>query len=187
MVKSSAVLSHVAFVLPSVEKAAKVFAQNGLMVSSPEVFEGEGTKEIYVGDVDHQAALPLLMEPTRAGSYSRSLEKRGPGLHHIAVDVDSVEDYLAGLSGSGWFLHLNSLRSAREFKTVYLARPGVPALIEVQEKAASQDPHLVTEIHLKLNEEQLKMIRSLGLSQVFSSSEEHLVLDNKRIYFKELY
>ena len=40
--------SHVALVLPSVRRAADVLQGLGCRIGDEEVFEGEGTKEIYV-------------------------------------------------------------------------------------------------------------------------------------------
>ncbi len=43
-----------------------------------------------------------LLEPMSADSpISRFLEKRGPGLHHIAVRVDDIRATLDGLKASG--------------------------------------------------------------------------------------
>jgi methylmalonyl-CoA/ethylmalonyl-CoA epimerase len=43
-----------------------------------------------------------LLEPTSADSpISRFLEKRGPGLHHIAVRVDDIRATLDSLKASG--------------------------------------------------------------------------------------
>jgi len=43
-----------------------------------------------------------LLEATSADSpIARSLEKRGPGIHHIAVRVDDIHVALAGLKQKG--------------------------------------------------------------------------------------
>lgn len=40
----------------------------------------------------------------KEGAYTRAMKKRGPGLHHIAVDVLNLESFVDDLSGSGWLL-----------------------------------------------------------------------------------
>ncbi len=55
-------LSHVALLVPSVEDSAKVLESRGIKSEKPEVFESEGTKEVYVGSYDNQSALLLLLE-----------------------------------------------------------------------------------------------------------------------------
>ena len=188
MVAPSAVLSHVALLVPSTEKAAPIFGKLGLEVNEPQVWEGEGTKEIYIGNLKSQMALPLLMEPVNEnGSYARALKKRGPGIHHIAVDVLNIEEYVQSLSGSGWFLHLHSLKHLRQMKTVYLARPGMPTLIEVQEKESlCQDPPVIAEIHMNLEPAQMTMMQALGLKQIVVANETAVTINNQKIYFKEL-
>ena len=43
-----------------------------------------------------------LLEPTSDDSpISKFLEKRGPGIHHIAVEVDDIEASLAQLKAKG--------------------------------------------------------------------------------------
>lgn len=123
-------LSHVAALVPSAERAAALCRSLGWAPGPVEDFPSEGTREVYVGPPGSDARL-LLMEAIGPGPYRRALEKRGPGLHHVAVDVASIDDAVAGLAGSGWLLHPASLRTAPR-KTVYLARPGLRALIEVQ-------------------------------------------------------
>lgn len=50
-----------------------------------EKWEGEGTLEIYIEREKGNSL--LLMEPIRAGAYQHALEKRGPGLHHLAINL----------------------------------------------------------------------------------------------------
>lgn len=43
-----------------------------------------------------------LLEPTSPESpIARALEKRGPGMHHIAYSVDSAEEQVEDLTGKG--------------------------------------------------------------------------------------
>lgn len=123
-------LNHIALLTSSVKEAARHFSS--YPVGPEELFPGEGTREIYVGDPEKERALLLLMEPTREGSYQNALQKRGPGLHHIAIDVPELKNFLSNLSG--WFLLPRSIASIEKTKTAWLARPGFPALIELQER-----------------------------------------------------
>lgn len=77
-------LSHIAFLVESAHDSAKKLEQKGFPVGPAESFEGEGTLEIYVGDPSHTSLL-LLMQAEGDGAYKRALQKRGPGLHHIAI------------------------------------------------------------------------------------------------------
>jgi len=178
--------SHVALLLPSVEKAAAHLRSLGFETGAPEVWEGEGTKEIYVGK-GHSNAL-LLMEPWRAGSYRNALEKRGPGLHHLAIDVAELETFLSSLTGSGWLLHLNSVATISKTRTAYLARPGFPGLIEVQEKNLEPTgPAFVTGIELPLSANSEKLLAPLALvGTVKNGTELKLRLGSRSVSLKDL-
>lgn len=86
------VLNHVALLVPSVQKASAFLTPLGFMINAAAEWEGEGTLEIYVGDLKNQMANLLLMEPVKEGAYTRAMKKRGPGLHHLAIDVLDVEE-----------------------------------------------------------------------------------------------
>ena len=49
-------INHFALLVPSVEKAADVARRAGLPVGPTEDFEGEGTRESYVGDDGHASS-----------------------------------------------------------------------------------------------------------------------------------
>jgi len=105
-----------------------------LEAGAAEDFPGEGTREAYLGGPGARSRLLLMQALDGAqGPYRRALEKRGPGLHHVALAAPDVEGFVAGLAGSGWLLLPRSLETLRGARTAWLARPGVPALIEVFE------------------------------------------------------
>jgi methylmalonyl-CoA/ethylmalonyl-CoA epimerase len=71
-----------------------------------------GLENVHTEVVEEQkvrvAMLPLgesrieLLEPTSDDSpISKFLEKRGPGIHHIAVEVDDIEAALQNLKAKG--------------------------------------------------------------------------------------
>lgn len=180
--------SHVAVLVPSVRKAAEYLKSYDFKIGEEEVWEGEGTKEIYI-ELGKANSL-LLMEPIKAGAYQRALEKRGPGLHHLAIDVLDVENFVDSLSGSGWFLHPRSLKTIQHSKTAYLARPGFPALIEVQEKKKIENRSLFVEgISMPMEKTNSHLIQSIGLERIisFKSNEMEFFLGGKTLLVKNLY
>lgn len=180
--------SHVAILVPSVRKAADYLSQFDFHIGAEEEWDGEGTREIYVERCKGNSL--LLMEPIMPGAYQRALENRGPGLHHLAIDVLELEKFIGALSGSGWLLHPSSIESMRHVRTAYLARPGFPGLIEVQEKTELHSkPLFVNEVHLQSDSQHNKLVQSIGLSTIlhFSSNEGSLVLNNEVIFLRSLY
>lgn len=172
--------------MPSVKRAAEALSAYDFNIGPEEVFDGEGTKEIYVG-LDKGNSL-LLMEGFKPGAYQRAMQKRGPGLHHLAIDVQNLEGYIESLGGSGWLLHPKSIKTMKQSKTAYLARPGFPALIEVQERKELDDRALFVEsISLKMDSGMQGLINSIGLGIVkATSAPTELVLGGKSIPLAKL-
>lgn len=162
----SARLSHVAILTKSAENTAAFCKRSGHEIGLVEDFPDVGTREIYVGPFE-KSGLLLLMQAIGPGPYRNAFEKRGPGLHHVAVDVDSIENYLNSLAGAGWLLHPESLHTMKHSKTIYLARPGIKALIEVQEvgeKSLAKAKELfISEVFVEGNQEQQKLMSSLRI------------------------
>lgn len=164
-------LSHVGCLVESVDRAAGVTRRLGFTVGEPEIFEGENTKEIYVGDPANYTSTLLLMEAMGPGSYQNAIRKRGPGLHHIAVDVLNLEEYVLGCKG--WLLHPNSLRKIARLKTAYFARPGFPAMIEVHGREQLDTANAFLKgLALPLAEAQRALLTVLGVPELEFSSDE---------------
>ncbi len=177
--------SHVAVLVPSVEKAAKHLQKYKFDIGVKEEFEE--TFEIYVHGESRNSL--LLMEAKSNGSYRKAFEKRGPGLHHVAIDVLELELFLESLNGSGWLLHLNSVKTIKDYKTVYLVRPGFPAIIEVhQKKMLPNTPLFIQTISAPLNAQQLEMVKAIGLKDIFRSHNEFtLKMNELTLTLKELF
>jgi hypothetical protein len=157
--------SHVALLVRSVDQSAQFLQSLGFHVGPAEQFEGEGTREIYVEN-DKRNSL-LLMEPIKPGAYQRAMEKRGPGLHHLAIDVLSIEVFLQSIGNSGWLLHPTSLKTISHSQTAYLARPGFPALIEVQEKETLGTQDLfVSKIEIPFDASLTRLLEPIGLKGI---------------------
>ncbi len=93
-------IDHLAIVVDDIEKALK-FWRDGL-----------GLEVSHVEDVPDQSAVVTfltigdqnveLVEPTGDESgMARFLEKRGPGMHHVALEVEDIEDSLEHLEAAG--------------------------------------------------------------------------------------
>jgi hypothetical protein len=112
------------------------------------------------------------MEPIKAGAYQRAMEKRGPGVHHFAIDVLNLEIFLRSIVASGWLLHPVSVETMKRTKTAYLARPGFPALIEVQEREAIEERSLFVEkVEIEVPAELGKLLPAVNLAAIVCATE----------------
>lgn len=92
-------IDHVAVAVPNIDEAlAKYAAVFGAKVKEREVVASQSTEA---------ALLPIgessieLIEPKGNAGLAKFLEKRGPGLHHIAIEVEGIEGALATLKALG--------------------------------------------------------------------------------------
>jgi methylmalonyl-CoA/ethylmalonyl-CoA epimerase len=92
-------IDHVAVCVESLEKASHAWASAlGAVAGEPEIVESQGT-----------AVLPLtlgestveLISPQGSESLARFLQRRGPSLHHIAVEVEGIDEALLALKALG--------------------------------------------------------------------------------------
>jgi hypothetical protein len=60
--ESFPILDHIAFVVPSLERALQALGTVRFAVGEPQAYPSEGTRELYVGDPDQVGRL-LLMQP----------------------------------------------------------------------------------------------------------------------------
>jgi catechol 2,3-dioxygenase-like lactoylglutathione lyase family enzyme len=159
----SSSLHHVAYVVESLAPTLAFVSDEGWSRDEIESFPNEGTRECYVGDAD--GGRVLLMEPTSSGPYASALERRGPGLHHVALHVNSLDAFLQQHAiESGWLLHPASFETRKQSKTIWLARPGVGALVEIHEtNHANCESYFVDRVHIP------GLASRDGLRQIFAA------------------
>ena len=89
-------LDHVAVAVTSLEKAARLFELlTGQSCSRPETLDAQGVRVAFVGAVE-------LLEPLSPDTtVGRFLERRGPGLHHIAFRTSDIRKSLDRLEKAG--------------------------------------------------------------------------------------
>ena len=92
-------IDHLGIAVKSLEQARKFYEQLGLAVVSQEVVPDEKVKVamIRVGESRIE-----LLEPTGPDSViAKHLEKRGEGLHHVAIHVPDLAHAIETLKASG--------------------------------------------------------------------------------------
>lgn len=89
-------LDHVAIATPSIQEAASLFQLlTGARCSPVEELPAQGVRVAFVGQIE-------LLEPLGSdGPVGRFLQRRGPGLHHVAYRVPDVSRALAAFVAEG--------------------------------------------------------------------------------------
>lgn len=178
------VLNHVAILVESIEAALEAQPFTTDLLGEIEEFPSEGTRELYVGN-DNQIGRLLLMQAIGDGPYQNALNKRGPGLHHIALDVLNIDEFVTNLSGSGWLLHPKSIEFYKSHKQIYLSRPTVPVLMEIQERKRLIDNESFIE-ELEFPFEKGRLLESLCCERLNMSNEIKMKISGREIRIKDL-
>ena len=93
-------IDHIAIAVSDVETAAKEY-QDALGVDSVE-FETVETEGVKVAIIHLSNGRIELMQPTNDESpIKKFLEKKGEGLHHMALETDNIEGEVSRMEGCG--------------------------------------------------------------------------------------
>jgi methylmalonyl-CoA/ethylmalonyl-CoA epimerase len=132
-------IDHVAVCVEDIDAAAAKFrAVLGLEGTDRELVASQKTEAMLlpIGESNIE-----LISPRGNDGLVRFLEKRGPGIHHIAIEVEGIESALAFLKGIGVpLIDETPRKGARGHKVAFIhpkATGGV--LIELVEPDAEHD------------------------------------------------
>ena len=91
---------HIAIAVNNVEESAKVYQKAlGIDEIEFETVESEGVK---VAIISMENGRIELMQPTKDDSpIKKFLDKKGPGLHHMALETDNIEGEVERMEGCG--------------------------------------------------------------------------------------
>jgi len=94
-------IDHVAIAVKNLAEGAKIWKDMGFDIEY-EIVEDQGVK---IGIVHLGGSRIEILEPLNENSpISKFLEKRGEGLHHLALEVDDIERTLQDLKNKGYRL-----------------------------------------------------------------------------------
>ena len=93
-------IDHIAIAVNDVEASAKVYQKAlGIDEIEFETIESEGVK---VAIIPMENGRIELMQPTKDDSpIKKFLDKKGPGLHHLALETDNIEGEVERMEGCG--------------------------------------------------------------------------------------
>jgi len=93
-------LHHVAMAVEDLDEAVETYQRLfGAEVETRDFIEGQGVEAVYLRLGDRRVELlAALGEDTPVGRF---LARRGPGLHHVAFEVDDVREAMRELAEGG--------------------------------------------------------------------------------------
>lgn len=127
-------LDHIGIAVSSIDDSLGLYEALGLSEAGRETVAGQGvvTAFLPVGDTRLE-----LLEPTGPDSpIAKFLAKRGPGVHHVCLAVEDLEDALADLAGRGFrLIHEDPVVGAGGRRVAFLhPSAGHGVLIELSEE-----------------------------------------------------
>ncbi|MCC6555462.1 MAG: methylmalonyl-CoA epimerase [Polyangiaceae bacterium] len=132
-------IDHVAVAVADVDEALARYEEVlGLAVRERELVASQRTEAalLPVGETSIE-----LISPKGNEALGRFLEKHGPGLHHIAVQVEGIEDALAALKALGVPLIDEAPRpGARGHKVAFIHPRATGGLLVELVEPAEPDP-----------------------------------------------
>jgi len=119
-------IDHIGIAVRSLEEALRFYQKAlGFLVAGEETIEAERVRiaMLPVGNVVSASRIELLQATDSKSVIARFIEKRGPGLHHIALRVDNLAVVAGRLKDQGCRL-LNEPRSGAGGHTYVFVHPG---------------------------------------------------------------
>jgi methylmalonyl-CoA epimerase len=131
-----ATLDHVGIAVKNLDEALAFYRDAlGLHVHVPEEVASQRVRAHFIPT--GQAALELLEATSDDSAIARSVEKRGPGLHHITLRVDDIHAALAQLRGRNVRLVDEQARPGAEGALVAFIHPSASHGVLVELKQAA--------------------------------------------------
>ncbi len=129
-------LEHLGIAVADASEATALFER--LLGATPykvETVEHEGVRTYFIGDGGDAGASPKLelLEAIRPDSpVAAFIEKRGPGLHHIAFEVEDIEGEMVRLASLGFQLLSDEAKPGADGKHIVFLHPKSTAGVLVE-------------------------------------------------------
>ncbi|MBU2608535.1 MAG: methylmalonyl-CoA epimerase [Chloroflexi bacterium] len=129
-------VNHIGIAVNDIDEAVKLYTEVlGLEVTNIEVVADQNAKTaiIPVGETK----IELIQSTSPEGTIAKFIEKKGEGLHHVALEVDDIKGALQTLSDKGIRLIDENPRKGVENTTIAFLHPkGTKILLELVEPGA---------------------------------------------------
>ena len=173
-VVNAPLLEHVAVLVSDLDECRKTIRDWGFFLQAEQYFEGEGTRECYVGENGRPSRV-LLLQAGKDGPYQRTFQKRGAGLHHIGITVFSLAEFLQKLHGTGWQIHPASPANRDKEGPVFLFGKNVPLILEVSQRPPLKPSILapvVQRVRVRTPHEVVNSISCMSINELSWSADE---------------
>ena len=93
-------IDHIGIAVPSIKEALAAYEAIGLNCEAIEEVAEQKVKVAFLPCGDSE--IELLESTDPEGPIAKFIEKKGPGIQHIAIRVENIEDSIAEMQAAGF-------------------------------------------------------------------------------------
>lgn len=93
-------IDHIGIAVSNLDEAIATYEALGLTSQGVEEVAEQKVRVAFLPCGDSEIELLESTEPD--GPIAKFIEKKGPGIQHIAIRVDNIEEAIADMQGKGW-------------------------------------------------------------------------------------
>lgn len=93
-------INHVSIAVPKLQEGRDALEVLGLRASEHEHVGAQKTDTCFLSTVEGETAIELIA-PAGNESLQRFVDRRGPALHHVSLEVEDLSATLAALKAAG--------------------------------------------------------------------------------------
>ncbi|MDM5359618.1 methylmalonyl-CoA epimerase [Peribacillus sp. RS7] len=133
-------IDHIGIAVKSLDETLPLYTETlKLKLEGIEIVENQGVKVAFI--LAGNTRLELLEALSPSSPIAKFIEKRGEGIHHVALGVDRIEDRIKEIKESGLRMIDDSSRKGAHHADVAFVHPKSTAgvLYELCERAESKE------------------------------------------------
>ncbi|BCU68191.1 methylmalonyl-CoA epimerase [Sulfolobales archaeon HS-7] len=113
-------IHHVGIATKNLEKTSKIYETLGFDITWSGVLEDRDIKVIFLRNGDSMIELIQPVHYNEVNPVARFLTKRGEGLHHIAILVPNIWEFIQKMKSNYTFIDETPRRGALNYLTVFI-------------------------------------------------------------------
>ncbi len=133
-------IDHLGIAVRDLQQARSFYELVGMQAGPEEIIEHEQVRTVMIPAGESRIE---LLEPTSPDSViGRFIDRRGEGMHHVALHVDDIADVFAEMKGAGMRLVSDELKIGAGGHLYFFVHPSCTGgvLVEICQNADADVP-----------------------------------------------
>lgn len=116
-------IEHIGIAVNDLQKASMLLKLLGLSASKTKNIDSENVKVVKYSTSNNNHKIELLEATSMSSPISTFIKKRGEGVHHIALEVDNIENAIKYLKEKNIRLVYEDIRLGADNKLINFIHP----------------------------------------------------------------